>query len=185
MLSKLHSWTSLQLLLGLIMGMIFGFLLQKGQVTKYDVIVGQLLLQDFTVVKVMLTAIIVGMIGIHVMRSRGWAELHPKPGSVGATVLGGLLFGAGMAILGYCPGTTLGAIGQGSLDALLGGLPGMLLGGILYAAAYPVLSTRIIQLGDFGVKTIPPLFRMNQATTIVLCWALALALFVVLELAGL
>ncbi|MFO7875380.1 MAG: YeeE/YedE thiosulfate transporter family protein [Desulfovermiculus sp.] len=184
MLSKLHSRAPLQLLLGLVMGMIFGFLLQKGQVTKYDMIVGQLLLQDFTVVKVMLTAIIVGMIGIHVMRSRGWAELHPKPGSVGSTVLGGLLFGAGMAILGYCPGTTLGAIGQGSLDALLGGLPGMLLGGILYAAAYPVLSTRVIQLGDFGVKTIPPLFRMNQPTTIALFLALALALFVVLELAG-
>lgn len=185
MLSKLHSRTPLQLLLGLVMGMTFGFLLQKGQVTKYDVIVGQLLLQDFTVLKVMLTAIIVGMLGIHGMRNRGWAELHPKPGSVGATVLGGLLFGSGMAILGYCPGTTLGAIGQGSLDALLGGLPGMLLGGILYAAAYPVLSTRVIQFGDFGIKTIPPLLRMNQVATIGLFVALALALFAILELAGL
>ena len=185
MLSRLHSRTTLQLGLGLGMGVTFGFLLQKGQVTKYEVIVGQLLLQDFTVFKVMLTAIIVGMAGIYGMRRKSWAELHPKAGSIGGTVLGGLIFGAGMAILGYCPGTTLGAIGQGSLDALLGGLPGMLLGGILYASAYPTLSPRLTSFGDFGVKTIPDLTKVNQAGIIGLCWALALVLFTVLELVGL
>jgi hypothetical protein len=185
LLSKLHSWTPIQLVLGLVMGGTFGFLLQKGQVTQYDVILGQLLLRDFTVLKVMLTAIIVGMFGIHAMRRMGWAELHPKPGSLGGTVVGGLFFGAGMAILGFCPGTTLGAIGQGSLDALLGGVPGMLLGGALYAIAYPTLSSKVSTLGDFGVKTIPELLRMNQSTTICFCWVLALVLFAVLELSGL
>ena len=90
-----------------------------------------------------------------------------------------------MAILGFCPGTTLGAIGQGSLDALLGGVPGMLLGGALYAASYPKLSPKVTTLGDFGVKTIPDLLRMDQGTTICVCWVLALVLFSVLELSGL
>jgi hypothetical protein len=56
---------------GFLFGIIFGFLLQKGGVTKYDVIIGQLLLEDFTVIKIMLSAVVTGMIGIHLMKS--WA----------------------------------------------------------------------------------------------------------------
>ena len=56
-----------QLFWGFLFGIIFGFLLQKGGVTKYDVIIGQLLLTDFTVLKIMLTAVITGMIGIYFM----------------------------------------------------------------------------------------------------------------------
>lgn len=111
-----------QLLWGLAFGIAFGFLLQKGGVTKYDIIAGQLLLKDFTVVKVMLSAILTGMVGIYFMKSRGWVELYPKSGSLGMNVIGGLIFGAGFAILGYCPGTIAGAIGNGYLDALVGGL---------------------------------------------------------------
>ncbi|HPJ48542.1 MAG TPA: hypothetical protein PK162_06635 [Synergistales bacterium] len=59
-----------QLLWGLAFGIAFGFLLQKGGVTKYDIIAGQLLLKDFTVVKVMLSAILTGMVGIYFMKSR-------------------------------------------------------------------------------------------------------------------
>ena len=53
-MSAVHSKKGLQLFLELIMGIVFGFLLQKGGVTNYDVILGQLLLTDFTVVKIML-----------------------------------------------------------------------------------------------------------------------------------
>ena len=60
MLKSLHSRKAVQLILGLVMGILFGFLLQKGGVTSYHVIVGQLLLKDFTVVKIMLSAVIVG-----------------------------------------------------------------------------------------------------------------------------
>lgn len=185
MLIEIRSRPKLQLLLGLGMGILFGFFLQKGQVTKYDVILGQFLLQDFTVLKVMLTAIIVGMAGIYALQRKGWAELHPKPGSLGSTVIGGLLFGSGMAFLGYCPGTNLGAVGQGSLDALLGGLPGMLAGGALYAFIYPALSRNVLGVGSFGTKTMPELFRLSIAKSIGLFWAVVLLIFVLLEMAGL
>jgi len=57
---------------GLAFGIVFGFLLQKGGATKYDVIIGQLLLIDFTVVKIMLSAVLTGMIGIYLMKTLGW-----------------------------------------------------------------------------------------------------------------
>jgi len=86
MLTKLHTNKRLQLVLGLVAGIAFGFLLQKGGVTTYDVILGQLLLTDFTMVKVMLSAVVTGMLGVYALRGLGVARLHPKSGSVGKTV---------------------------------------------------------------------------------------------------
>jgi len=62
MFKTLHTKNNIQLMIGLFIGILFGFLLQKGGVTKYDVIIGQLLLTDFTVVKIMLSAVITGML---------------------------------------------------------------------------------------------------------------------------
>ncbi len=121
-----------QLMLGLIFGVGFGFLLQKGGVAKYDVLMGALLLTDFTVMKVMLTAIVVGMIGIFGMHSLGLVKLHVKKTQYAANIFGGLLFGAGFALLGYCPGTGAAALGQGNFDALVG-IVGMLAGSHLFA----------------------------------------------------
>jgi hypothetical protein len=157
----LHARKGIQLVIGLLLGIAFGFLLQKGGVTRYDVIIGQLLLTDFTVVKVMLSAVVTGMIGVHLLRSFGLAILHPKPGSVGSSVIGGLIFGVGFALLGYCPGTIAGAVGQGSLDGLLGGMAGILLGAGLFAEAYPKLDRSILKRADFGELTFPQLFKVN------------------------
>ena len=121
MLEKWHQNRPLQLTLGLLIGIGFGFLLQRGGVTRYEVIMGQLLLRDWTVAKVILTAVATWMIGVYAMRSAGLVRLSIKPGSLKATVPGGLVFVIGFGLLGYCPGTMAGAAGQGSLDALLGG----------------------------------------------------------------
>jgi hypothetical protein len=150
------------LLWGLSFGIAFGFLLQKGGATKYDVIVGQLLLTDFTVLKIMLSAVLTGMMGIYAMKTLGWVELYPKSGSAGSNIIGGLIFGVGFAVLGYCPGTIAGAIGNGSLDALVGGLTGILIGSGLFAALYPRLSQGILMKGDFGDLTFPRLFKVND-----------------------
>src|SRR5688500_1034659 len=94
-----------KLVQAILFGLIFGFLLQKAGVAKFHILVGQLLLQDFTVVKIMLTAILVGMLGITFLNSKAKVNLHIKPTQVGSNVFGGLLFGFGFALLGYCPGT--------------------------------------------------------------------------------
>jgi len=167
MLKNLHRNKRLQLKLGLSMGIVFGFLLQKGGLTRYDVIIGQLLLKDWTVVKIMFSAIITGTLGIHWLRSVGYAELHPKEGSVGMSVIGGLIFGVGFATLGYCPGTIVGAIGQGSLDALSGGLVGILLGSGIFAAIYPKLNQGILGKGKFTSQTLPELLNVDPWVVVI------------------
>jgi hypothetical protein len=173
------------MLWGLVFGILFGFLLQKGGVTQYDVIIGQLLLEDFTVLKIILTAIVVGAVGLHLFQGRGWVELSPKAGSWGKNAIGGLIFGVGFAVLGYCPGTIAGAIGNGYLDALVGGLVGILLGSGLLAAAYPRLKSGILKRGDFGKLTLPQLFRVNEWAIIIPLSALIVLALYLLERAGL
>jgi hypothetical protein len=173
------------LIWGLVFGIIFGFLLQKGGATKYDVIIGQLLLTDFTVLKIMLSAVLTGMIGIYLMKTLGWVELSLKSGSMGSNVIGGLIFGAGFAVLGYCPGTIAGAIGNGFLDALVGGLAGMVIGSGIFAALYPRLKGGILRKGDFGKLTLPQLFRVNDWAVVVPVAVLIFLLLTGLERAGL
>jgi hypothetical protein len=184
MLETLHAKKRLQLLLGLLIGIVFGFLLQKGGVTNYDVIIGQLLLTDFTVVKVMLSAVVAGKIGVHILRSLGMAQLHPKPGSIGTTVIGGLIFGVGFGILGYCPGTMVGAIGQGSLDALFGGVAGALIGAGLFSELYPKLEKTVLNKGYFGELTWPELLKRNQWWVIVPVALLIITLLFWIERSG-
>ncbi|MCP4156591.1 MAG: YeeE/YedE family protein [bacterium] len=162
MLNNMHSNKKLQLVMGLVMGIVFGFLLQKGGVTDYGIIMNQLLLKDWTVIKIMLTAIIVGAVGVHLLKSFGYAALHPKPGSLGKNIIGGSFFGIGFALLGYCPGTVNGAIGQGSLDALVGGLAGILIGSALFAHAYPGLKPKMLDKGTFSKDTFPELWKVNR-----------------------
>ncbi len=176
MLERLHGRRGFQLLLGFVFGIAFGFLLHKGGVTDYDVILGQLLLRDFTVLKIMLSAVVVGMLGIHALRGLKLARLQPKPGSPGSTVIGGLLFGLGFATLGYCPGTLAGAVGSGRLDALVAGVPGILFGAWLFAVLYPRLHKLVLAPGDFGELTLPQLLRVN-AWVVVLPLALLIAGF--------
>jgi hypothetical protein len=153
-------------------------------VTKYDVILGQLLFEDFTVVKIMLSAVVTGTIGIHALRSLGLAQLHPKPGSVGTSLVGGLIFGLGFALLGYCPGIVAGAIGEGWLDALLGGAVGILIGAGLFAALFPRLQRGILRKGDFGTLTLPELLKVNAWAVVVPVVIMLVALLWWIESAG-
>ena len=183
MLKNLHAKKTIQMVLGLLMGIIFGFLLQKGGAAKYDVILGQLLLRDFTVIKIMLSAVVTGMIGIYLMKSVGLVELHPKPGSVGMTVIGGLIFGLGFAVLGYCPGTISAAIGQGNLDALIGGFLGIIVGSGIFAHFYPKLLP-FLKKGWFGSITFPEYLKVNPWVVIVPLVILILLFFYWLEAIG-
>jgi hypothetical protein len=164
---------------------LFGFLLHKGGVTKYDVIIGQLLLEDFTVVKIMLSAVVTGMVGVYCLKSIGFAQLHIKAGSLGQDLVGGLIFGAGFAILGYCPGTLAGAVGHGALDALFGGVPGTLIGTWLFASAYPKLEKGILAKGYFGELTLPKLLKLNSWAVISLVCTVIIVILFTVEKAGL
>lgn len=152
---------------GLITGMLFGFLLQKGRVVRYDKQIGALRLQDMTIVKFMFSSILVGMVGLHFFDAFGLVTLMYMPTLLVANIAGGLLFGIGWGILGYCPGTQGGALGEGRWDSLWGIL-GMLLGAVLYAESYPWLAGKIIGVGNLGYLTLPMVFRLNTWVVIAL-----------------
>ena len=123
----------------LMVGFIFGAILQYASLNKYNVISGLAILENFAVAKAIALAIGVGSILLTLEIGMGFASYHIKPVLLGGIVLGGLLFGAGMAILGYCPGTLAISLGQGSIDALIGILGG-LLGGLIFTLFQPSLT---------------------------------------------
>ena len=143
-----------KLALGLLTGIVFGFLLQKGRAAKFHVIIGQFLLKDWTVVKIMGTAVVVGSIGVYALVSMDLASLHVKPLLLGGVLLGAVCFGVGMAVFGYCPGTSVAACGEGRRDAMVGVL-GMLAGAAAYVTLFPALQPIIKGLGDAGEITLP------------------------------
>ncbi len=149
------------LIYGLITGFLFGFLLQKGRVLRYDKQLGALRLMDMTIVKFMLSSVIVGMVGVYLLQDLGMAKLSVKSLMLGPIIIGGLLFGLGWGLLGYCPGTSMGALGEGRWDALWGIL-GMILGGGLFAEAYPWLRATVYNWGDYGRLTLPEMLGVNH-----------------------
>ncbi|THB62759.1 MAG: YeeE/YedE family protein [Desulfovibrio sp.] len=149
------------LLYGLITGLVFGFLLQKSRVIRYDKQIGALRLMDMTIVKFMLSFIIVAMVGVYLLREFGVVELSLKGTILGPNIIGGLLFGLGWGLIGYCPGTAAGALGEGRVDALAGIL-GMLVGASVFSHTYPTLKASVYTWGDFGKITLADLLGVNH-----------------------
>lgn len=173
-----------QLVYGLITGLAFGFLLQKGQVLRYDRQLGALRLIDMTIVKFMVTTILVAMIGTYLLKDLGLVELSIKTTVLGGNVLGGLLFGLGWGMLGYCPGTSMGALGEGRWDAIWG-IGGMLVGAAIYAEVYPVMKKTVLTWGDYGKLTLPGVLGINHWLLIVALMAGGIFLFRWFERKGL
>lgn len=169
------------ILLGALTGLIFGFLLQKGGVTQYNVIVNQFRFKDFTVLKTMLTAIVVGSIGVYAMLQLGMIKgLHLKAAELAMNAGGGAIFGVGMVLLGYCPGTALAAIGQGSRDAIVGVI-GALVGAAVYAEVFPFINKTFAPIGSFGKITLASATNLSPWLFIAALAAIAVSLFVWLE----
>jgi len=144
--------TAINIMFGLAVGFIFGYVLTRTGITKYPRVMGMLLLKDFKILKFMLTAVTASMILFHLFGDLGLLKLVPKNLDWGKLV-GGLVFGTGMGILGYCPGTMAARIGQGKRESIFAAF-GMLLGIFIYALMIkPVkaglLSTEIS--GDISV----------------------------------
>ena len=162
--------------LGLVTGVLFGFLLQKGRVLRFDKQVGAMLLKDMTIFKFMLSAILVGMVGINLLADMGIITLSHKPMNVGAIVVGGGLFGAGWAIMGFCPGTSIGALGEGRWHALFA-IAGMIAGAAVYAELFPLMNTSVLAWKDYGKIDLPQITGVAKWILIPLFWVGFLALF--------
>jgi uncharacterized membrane protein YedE/YeeE len=174
----------MMLLYGLVTGIVFGFLLQKARVIRYDKQLGALRLIDMTIVKFMLSTILVAMVGTYLLKDLGLIKLSIKPTILGAVILGGLIFGIGWGFLGYCPGTSAGALGEGRFDAIWGIL-GMLVGAGFYAESYPAMKKTVLTWGDLGKITFPQILGVNQWIIIAIIVISGLLLFRWLEKKGL
>lgn len=155
-----------QLMYGLITGFLFGFLLQKGRVLRFEKQINALLFKDLTIIKFMLSSVVVAMVGTYLLVDLELAKLSIKATILGANIIGGILFGLGWGVLGYCPGTSIGAVAEGRWDALWGVL-GMLAGAALYAEAFPAMKASILTWGNMGKITLPQLLGINHWFVIV------------------
>ncbi|MFH2092320.1 MAG: YeeE/YedE thiosulfate transporter family protein [Pseudomonadota bacterium] len=162
--------------LGLFTGIGFGFLLQKGRVLRFEKQIGAMLLKDMTIFKFMLSAILVGMVGIYILSDLDIIKLSHKSMNVGAVMLGGSLFGIGWAIMGFCPGTSLGALGEGRWHAVFA-IIGMVAGAAFYAELYPFFKSSVMTWKDFGKIGLPEALGISHWIIIPIFWAAVLALF--------
>jgi|GEM_PF-678854 len=156
------------LLGGLFIGMLWGFVLQKSQICKYDVVARLFLLQEFTVWRVGTPLLIVASFFIYFFHDIGVIPNLMTPGTrIMAQIMGGLFMGFGIAISGYCPGTSAAALGEGAVDAIFFML-GMLVGSLLYASMDHIevvqrfLSVGALTTPDGQNITIPALLGVNH-----------------------
>jgi uncharacterized membrane protein YedE/YeeE len=162
--------------LGLVTGVLFGFLLQKGRVLRFDKQVGAMLFKDMTILKFMLSAILVGMVGILLLAHLEIITLSHKPMNVGAILIGGALFGVGWAVMGFCPGTSLGALGEGRWHAVFAVI-GMVAGAALYAELYPFFKATVLAWKDYGKLGLPEALGISPWLIVPVFWAGTIALF--------
>ncbi len=128
--------------IGIVMGLVFGFALEKSRVFEPGMIVGQMQLRNFTMLKIFLTAVVTGLIVLAILNGVFGVKMHPKATLYGADVIGGLLLGAGIAIAGACPGTVAAQVGAGyrdSIATLAGGILGAMAFGYMEPALKPIL----------------------------------------------
>ena len=153
-----------------ILGFLFGAILQYAKLNKYNTISGLAIFENFAVAKAILIAIGVGAVLVNIEIGLGFASYHTKPILMGGIMIGGLIFGVGMAILGYCPGTLPVSLGEGSLDALIG-IIGGLMAGLLYTILLP--SIHGILGPDLGNITLKSSLGENTVLFFVLVFIIA------------
>ena len=126
------------ILIGLATGIAFGFALEKSRVFEPGVIVGQMQLRNFLMLKIFLAAVITGLVVLAALNGMFGVKLSLKPLLLQADLIGGLVLGIGIALAGACPGTSLAQIGAGYRDAWF-----VVLGGVAGAMSYGYLDAPI------------------------------------------
>jgi len=163
-LSSFVEWSpAAELGIALLLGAGFGFCLERAGFGSARKLTAVFYLYDMAVVKVMFTAIVTTMAGLFLLSAGGWmdlSQLYLEPTNYAAQGLGGLVFGAGFIVGGYCPGTSVSGAATGRMDAMLFML-GMLCGVLAYAEFTPGLDAWI-KAGSSGELTLPTLTGLGM-----------------------
>lgn len=147
------------MLLGLAMGIVFGFALEKGRVCEAGVIVCQMQMSRHTMLKMFLSAVITGLVVLSILVGFGFAKLSPKATLFAADIIGGAILGIGIVIAGACPGTVLAQIGTGYKDAIFTFVGG-LFGALAFTYLEPTVLKPILNAGSYGKLTLDQLMGL-------------------------
>ena len=166
------------LVVAFVIGIGFGFFLERAGFGSARKLVSQFYLNDLAVFKVMFTAIITAMLGVTYLSWIGVLDLslvYLTPTYVLPQLAGGLVLGFGFVIGGYCPGTSIAAVASGKIDALVY-VGGMLFGTFLFAELYPLVA-QFHESTDLGAVTIPQYFNLPYGLVVFAVVLLALGGF--------
>lgn len=157
---------SLSILSGLFVGLLFGFVLERGYFCQYSGLADALMLKNYRIVKATIWAILITMVLFHLMSTMGVISLNPKPLFWGANIVGGVIFGLGVVLVGGCAGGTTFKIGTGLISYLLAGI-GIAIGGFITAEGFLspyktfLQKSTIIMAGKKAV-TLDSIFGVNH-----------------------
>ena len=177
--------TVMTYILALVLGVFFGFALNKAGLTRYTKIVNQFRLTDMSVLKFMMTALVVTMLGLLPLRALGIITFPAIPETyIVGNLVGGLIFGVGMALAGFCPGTAVAGAGEGKLDYLVPGLLGFLTGAVIFGLTYNSFMFQILKIANYGKVALPELWHINHYLAVFVFTLMALALFYAIDRMG-
>lgn len=151
------------LIVALVIGFFFGFFLERGGLGDPHKLVGVFYCTDFTVPKVMFTAILVASSGLYLLSDLKLLDMDKMwivPTYFWPQITGGFLFGLGFLVSGYCPGTSVAGLASGRTDALAA-MIGMVAGSLAFAFLYPFLESFYMSAG-MGAITLPNLFKTDH-----------------------
>ncbi len=169
----------------LVLGVLFGFALNKAGLTKYHKIVNQFRLTDMTVLKFMMTALVVTMLGVYPLRALGLITFPAIPDNLCRREPGwrpDLRGRHGPA--GFCPGTAVAGAGEGKLDYIVPGLLGFLAGAVIFGLTYQSFMPQIKAIANYGSVVIPDLWHINPYLAVFVFTLMALALFYLIDRMG-
>src|SRR5512132_176184 len=160
----------------LLVGIAMGALLQRVRASSPGLILANLRLENLSIIKFMATTIAVGMILVYLLNAAAPQLLHfdIKPTYLIGVALGGLVFGVGFALGGYCPGTCVVGAAEGRRDALWA-IGGGLLGALLFTLAYGAMQPVVVKPLDYGKITLASLLHLPTVVVAVLLGAVLLA----------
>jgi hypothetical protein len=166
------------LVVAFLLGIGFGFFLERAGFGSARKLVAQFYLTDLAVFKVMFTAIVTATLGLFWLGWAGVVDLalvYVPPTYLAPQVVGGLLLGIGFAVGGYCPGTSLVAISTGKLDALVYAA-GIFAGVLAIGELWPWIAG-FAESTAFGARTLPEVFGLSRGTVVLLVVLMALGGF--------
>lgn len=171
------------LAVALVLGLGFGWFLERAGFGSARKLTAQFYFTDMSVLKVMFTAIVTAMVGVYALSAIGWLDfsrLYLTPTLLVPQVVGGLVFGVGFILGGYCPGTAVTAMATGRLDAAAYAA-GILAGIAAFSETFDALFAGWAQAGDLGPLTLPAAFGLPYGAVVLAVVVMALGAFVLAE----